>query len=419
MFRNVVIDMNYIEIHPLFKKGNNTQDIRTNIKVQINVDTITYITPELLYEQYSNINLDEIYGIKANITCDFKAQIVIRDFNYFTLDSFENADTILSHLKINNISRLLRLSKVKVDRIDIKNSNSLLVDCDIREVDAEIENQYKEMKSQENEEKENMKKYSINIRRCKINKLVTYDNSSNINIQDSVLGRVVIQGDSDNLSIEKYSEVTDLILSQNIKVLKLDNSSINFMQGTSGLLIKEFYNNYSNVANVYSIFENNLISKNEESYDLIRMSYRIRNDYDNYAYYSYLINMIYLKKEEHISTKIPLMLLNISCGFGYKLANTIKFSMGIIGLFSIFYFFLTHYAGETVGLNIPSEYTSLRDKALYSLYHSIITFATLGYGDTIGQDWITKFLSAAESLLGIYSMSVIVYTLTKKYSSFK
>jgi hypothetical protein len=411
----VVIDMNYIEISPLFKEKNNVQTT-SGIKIQVNIDTITHITPELLQQLDSNMNLDELYGLKANITCNSKARIVISDFNYFALDSFENADTVLGHIKVNNIRHLLRLNKVKVDRIDIENSSLLLIDCNIREVYLGIEDHFKHRKSKENEKTPN---YSIDIRNCKISKLTTYVDTTNINIQDSVLDRLAIQSDSDNLSIGEYSEITDLVLSQSIKSLKLDNSSINFMQGTSSLLINEFNNNYSNVANVYNIFESNLISKNEESYDLIRTSYRVRNDYDKYAYYSYLINMIYLKKEDHIATKIPLMLLNISCGFGYKLANTIKFSTGVIVLFSIFYFWLTYHGREAVGLNIPGEYTSLSDKALYSLYHSIITFATLGYGDTIGQDWITKFLSAAESLLGIYSMSVIVYTLTKKYSSFK
>lgn len=77
---------------------------------------------------------------------------------------------------------------------------------------------------------------------------------------------------------------------------------------------------------------------------------------------------------------------------GYKLSSTIRFSFGIIILFSILFFEITYFGQGYFGLNLKAGATTIGDKICHSMYHSIVTFATLGYGDTLGLDLGYKIL---------------------------
>jgi len=63
----------------------------------------------------------------------------------------------------------------------------------------------------------------------------------------------------------------------------------------------------------------------------------------------------------------------------------------------------------------PSELKKTADDFLLSLYMSIVTFTTLGYGDThpLGN---TRYIAALEALLGLLSYSSFVATFLKRLS---
>lgn len=407
--------MNQIKITPLYRKVVNGNH-KYSKDIFINIDPITRITPNILFSIDSNLNLSELYGFNANISCDSKATIIIADFDYFTLATYSNSDAILSHMKIYNIKDFCRLNNLRIDRIDVENSNSLFVDCDINETYVGIESYHNDNKSF-NIFQTNPTHKDIDIRSSKINNLSIYKKTKQINIQDSKINKMELKNDSDKINIWEYSEFRNMLLSNNIDSLTISNSKIDLLQGTKELIINTYQNSYSVISHVNKIFECNIKSNNQETFDLIRNSYLETKNFEKYSHYSYLINNILLKNEKKISVKIPMFILKKSCGYGYKLINAICFSIFTILFYAILYFLLLIFGNGKLGLNVPCDLL-FSEKLLYSVYHSIVTFATLGYGDTTGIDWITKFLSGFESLVGIYSMSIIVYTLTKKYSNY-
>ncbi len=406
--------MEYIRIQPLYKEKN-SQSTELQKVIEIAIEPVTCITPSLLLKYNPDLELNKLYGFNANILCGSKATIIIRDFVYFTLSSFENGETILSHLKIYNTKDFFRLNRIKIGRIDIENSNSLLVDCDIGQAYIGIENHHRRL---ENDKPKESLKNTADIRGSSIDKLCNYNELSNLNVQDSIIRRLEVQENIENILIWQYSQIENCLLSKIINSLKIKDSKVNVIRGTSELVIKQFQSCYSTISSAYNIFENNIYGSNEEVYNIIRMSYFVQKNYEKYAMFSYLISDAHFKNEKKIMTKIPLAFLKLSCGFGYRLSSAVIFSFIIIMLFSICYFSLTYFGQGNLGLKLSEDIVSVSDKFFYSIYHSIITFATLGYGDTLGIDWSTRFLSGIESLIGIYSMSIIVYTLTKKYSNF-
>ena len=67
------------------------------------VSGVNILTPELVIERSKRkIDKKSIFGFNANIYCDERNTLVIKDFPYFTLAAYSNAEPILAHLKVYN-----------------------------------------------------------------------------------------------------------------------------------------------------------------------------------------------------------------------------------------------------------------------------------------------------------------------------
>jgi len=65
------------------------------------------------------------------------------------------------------------------------------------------------------------------------------------------------------------------------------------------------------------------------------------------------------------------------------------------------------------GLNVPeSEDVSF----LAYLYYSVVTFTTLGYGDFSPLVGVSRFISAAQAILGLFFTSLFLVTFVRKFS---
>ena len=95
---------------------------------------------------------------------------------------------------------------------------------------------------------------------------------------------------------------------------------------------------------------------------------------------------------------------NLFWGYGERPSRVIISTILTILLFGILYFF--------------SDNTQLHNDYINSLYYSVTTFTTLGYGDiTPGDDIYLKIISIIEALTGVTFMGFIVGSFSKKMSS--
>lgn len=404
--------MNEIKLIPLYrevKNGNHKQENPITIPVTPNL----IINPDLLSNYYPNMIFSELYGCNAYISCDSLSTIIIADFDYFSLSSFSNSNVILKYLKIYNAKEFCRLNGITAERLDIESSNCLIYNSSFNETNYGIEANYNLLRGEPPQNIVLNNKYiNIDIRSSKIFNMTIHSNADKIILSDTDINKFTTKDNLVKIQIENFSEINHILLDKKISSIEINNSTVNSITGAKTLLLDNISTSYANILNAFKIFDSNILTKNNAAFELLRKSYLSEDDYSNYAKYSFLQKELIYKNKKGFKNKIIPFILRHTCGYGYKIKTAFLFSLKVILFFSLIYFLLSFFGNPSYGLNL-GETCNWFSKVLNSLYHSIITFTTLGYGDTLGQDWITKFCSAIEAVLGIYSMSIIVFTITK------
>lgn len=102
------------------------------------------------------------------------------------------------------------------------------------------------------------------------------------------------------------------------------------------------------------------------------------------------------------------------CGYGEKPENTVMFAITLIFISAIGYaFFGINYDGQTLMLSADLGVYANLSTFFLSLYYSLVTFTTLGYGDVtpIG---FSRALAAIEAFLGTFSIALFVVVFVRK-----
>lgn len=105
-------------------------------------------------------------------------------------------------------------------------------------------------------------------------------------------------------------------------------------------------------------------------------------------------------------------LVDVFCGYGEDPIRVVGFSIFLILVCALAYFFL-----DTTGAHpIYEGVTGWKFYVLEffnSLYFSVVTFTTLGYGD-ISPVGLARFIAACEAFLGSFTMALFVVVFVKK-----
>ncbi|KXF82180.1 ion channel [Enterovibrio coralii] len=106
--------------------------------------------------------------------------------------------------------------------------------------------------------------------------------------------------------------------------------------------------------------------------------------------------------------------VDLFCGYGESPIRVIFFSLALILLCAIIYFYMgIQYAGEYVGYaasqSLESNFWAFSD----CLYYSVVTFTTLGYGDFIPIG-MSRLVAATEAFTGSFTIALFVVVFVKK-----
>ena len=108
------------------------------------------------------------------------------------------------------------------------------------------------------------------------------------------------------------------------------------------------------------------------------------------------------------------MLVDKLCGYGEKPENTVIFSMVLIFLSAIMYFlFGVNHGDEVLQIDFSQSFLSNVTTFLMTLYYSVVTFTTLGYGD-ITPFGITRLFAALEAFIGSFTIALFVVVFVKR-----
>lgn len=401
---------NHIRIEILSHRIEKGINERLGIYQIILTPGVNIVSPDI-FVQMSNGKFErkDIYGFNANIYCNDRSTLIIHDFQYFTLAAYSNSDPILGGVKSYNISRFFRLNNLKIRRLDSENSNSLVANCAIDEFYVGIESYHKENKENGKSIEDNP--ITTDVRSSTVSKIKTFSRHKYLNIQDSKIDELNANNDIEYFHCWEGSNIQRLLFSKSVEKARFDDSSIELFLGQKKTSITEIISSNTSFVRIFELDENKVLSRNDKSLEILLKSYKNSQNKEKQFEYSFLYQKNISGNITNRRHKLFLKLLELTCGYGYKPERgfytlfIIWFSFSLI--FTIISFF------PDVGLSTNGNKINGIIGIPYSMYFSAITFTTIGYGDVVPTDWLTRILAGIEGILGISTMAIIIFALTK------
>jgi hypothetical protein len=107
-------------------------------------------------------------------------------------------------------------------------------------------------------------------------------------------------------------------------------------------------------------------------------------------------------------------MVDVFCGYGERPLRVILFSLSFIFVCGLAYFLLgVSDGGEPVVFNASMPFYSNLLNLFKSLYFSVVTFTTLGYGDLVPVG-VSRLVAAIEAFAGSFTLALFVVVFVKK-----
>lgn len=210
------------------------------------------------------------------------------------------------------------------------------------------------------------------------------------NLQEAKLQRA-------NLKNARFDEET-ILHDINWYQCQIDNSTLKFADNRlDKKVIQEKNNDYKKAKEVY---------RNLKNYFRQEGMYNVSGEY---YYREKLMETKYDWKEKKYLQWIGNMFLKLITGYGERPLNILIWWISIIfGCTLIYYFFSGIYNG------IACNITSYNPNFLETLYFSIVTFTTLGFGDLAPKPGFFQLFASFEALIGAIFMALFIFVFVRK-----
>ena len=165
---------------------------------------------------------------------------------------------------------------------------------------------------------------------------------------------------------------------------------------------KKLHQNHSTVYIIHTGWNDNSMA--ESTYRKLRLKYAKQGEPEISGCFFYKEKVVQRRQQKPFKRITDFLLKEFLFGYGEKPKRVILNGFIIIFLFSFIYFFAGIWNINHVKVN----------DFLSSLYFSIVTFTTLGYGDFHPKGYI-RFFASFEALIGAVLIALFIVTLTRKY----
>lgn len=107
-------------------------------------------------------------------------------------------------------------------------------------------------------------------------------------------------------------------------------------------------------------------------------------------------------------------LVDILCGYGEKPENTVLFSLALVLFSAVGYFaFGVSHGANILQFNPDMDAQQNIHTFLLTLYYSVVTFTTLGYGD-ITPYGVSRLIASVEAFIGSFTIALFVVVFVKR-----
>ncbi|WP_193331346.1 ion channel [Pseudoalteromonas ulvae] len=120
------------------------------------------------------------------------------------------------------------------------------------------------------------------------------------------------------------------------------------------------------------------------------------------------------QQPKYSKRRIVSKFVDLLCGYGEKPTNVIFFSLSLIFISAIAYFFLgVNFGDELIQFSLQQSAEQNMSDFFNSLYYSVVTFTTLGYGDITPVGY-SRLIAAIEAFCGSFTLALFVVVFVKK-----
>lgn len=160
---------------------------------------------------------------------------------------------------------------------------------------------------------------------------------------------------------------------------------------------------------------NDLYQQAEEIYRHLRRVFENEGLFETAGFF-FEREMITRRKQMPLYSFSRMMskMVDLFCGYGEEPLRVVIFSNVIIFAFAILYFFAgVLFSGDLLVYQYDAGFDQNCVTFFNSLYFSVVTFTTLGYGDLTPLG-LSRFFAACEALIGSFTLALFVVVFVKK-----
>ncbi len=153
----------------------------------------------------------------------------------------------------------------------------------------------------------------------------------------------------------------------------------------------------------------------EQTYRNIRQQYEASGSTDVAGQFFYNEMVCKRKQMPRFSVgRLWSRLVDIICGYGEDPMRVISFSVAVVMISALIFCFTGIAHGDnTYAFHLTNGFSEDIHILGTSIYYSIVTFTTLGYGDMVAIGW-GKGIAALEAFAGVFLNSMFLLTFAKK-----
>ncbi|HYE80862.1 MAG TPA: potassium channel family protein [Clostridia bacterium] len=379
--------------------------------IRIDSESLVIDSEKLSSFTEGEMSKEDIYGFEADISTMQMCILTIKDIDTFSLSKDLNMEATFSYINIENIWKEGKIDKLVVDNlccidanIDIRTSNvnTLISTC-------------KEMNDTKADKNDLPIVDSLVIHDSKIKDMYILVPYVNIALYGTRVERLSLgtYAECENLGIVDNSIINRLTMMSNLKVLCILASTVDVLEFQHNTIYLLMFVDYI-IHRVYGCKKNSIEKKCADSWKLIMDSSRAEDNPDLYAYAGYNYMLCKRKNMKKSMKRIGYWILEKTCGYGFKPSYTLSWSFLVWMISAFIYLF-----SGGIKSNIDETNMTAFNAFFNALYYSTITFTTTGYGDFIPIGVIAKTCAGLETVSGTSLIALLIFSLTKRYGSFR
>ena len=392
-----------------------SQEMEPLFEGVIPMDQKVRLTPEVIQYILGSTPLPE--KVFVHILIDPEVSLIeVCDLCDVFIEAYSNVRPRIAVLNVKNVPMSFHINDCDIKHADFVDSPVLTVYCNIRHV---------QVRSATRDSKD---KRRVDLRNSRVDHLQVGVNLDLLSVTGANIREALIWSRQiDSVYVGQHARIENLIMTGGpIEHFRIDDGIIGRLEFSPETKIKKLDLRTPMIDSCIGIRQEAFDEKNLGVWQLCRLSALSHSDPNLIAETTFKYMQEWLRGLPTWHSRFGYRLIGFTCGFGYRPHRAVIASIVVIALFSAFYYTCTITSSQLssdgalkslighIG-NPPEQDRRFIPAILESLYFSVVTFATVGYGDLAPTGFLTRVLAAIEALLGVTLMGTFVSSLIIRF----